>query len=64
MEQKRDANVLRDFRALVNFTSLLLALALEVVMAVAIPLPVQLDVISLRLSKSTNFSSKLSLSNE
>lgn len=35
-------------RALVDFTSLLLALALEVVMAVAMELPVSLDVISLR----------------
>lgn len=35
-----------------NFTRLLLAFALEVVMAVAIPLPVQLYVISLRLSIS------------
>lgn len=46
--------LLSEGRTLVDFTSLLLALALEVVMAVAMPLLMKLYIISLRLKRSEN----------
>lgn len=46
-------DLLSNFRALVNFTSLFLALALEMVRAIAMALPMKVYVISLRLKQRT-----------
>ena len=48
-KERKKTNILSGFGALVNFTSLLLALPVEVIKTIPTTLPVKLNIISLRL---------------